>query len=183
MKILAFAGSISSDSVNKKLIEHVVTYFPEDQVEILDLNEYEMPLFSSDAEREIGTHPLAQKFADKIDASDLLIISLAEYNSSYTAAFKNIWDWFSRIKGRKHFGEKPMMVMATAPGPGGGRNVVEMFVTRALLTGSEVLETFILPKYNETFKEGEGIIDNEKKFEIEEKVNLVRHSMKNILGN
>ena len=50
---------------------------------------------------------------------DLLIISFAEHNSTYTTAFKNIFDWISRIKDRKHFGEKPVFVLATAPGPGG----------------------------------------------------------------
>lgn len=174
MKIVAFAGSISSDSINKKLIDWVVSHFDGAEVEILDLNDYEMPFFSSDREAEIGEHPLAVKFAEKIDGSDLLVISLAEYNSAYTAAFKNVFDWVSRIKGRKHFGEKPVFLLSTAPGPGGGKNVSEVFMKRAVPSGAEILTNFVLPKFKETFEEGKGIIDEEKKKEFEEKLQTVK---------
>lgn len=174
MKILAFAGSISSDSINRKLVKYVSSRFDGHDVELLDLNDYEMPFFSSDREREIGEHPLAKKFADKIDASDLIIMSLAEYNSAYTAAFKNVFDWVSRIKGRKHFGEKPIFLLSTATGAGGGKNVSEVFMKRAPFSGANVLTNFVLPKFKETFEEGKGIIDEEKRAELEEKIELVK---------
>ncbi len=174
MKILAFAGSISSDSINKKLVEYVASRFDDHDVEILDLNDYEMPFFSSDREKEVGVHPLAQKFADKIDASDLIIMSLAEYNSAYTAAFKNVFDWVSRIKDRKHFGDKPIFLLSTAPGPGGGKNVSEVFMKRAPFSGANVITNFVLPKFKETFEEEKGVIDEEKKSELEEKIELVK---------
>lgn len=174
MKILAFAGSISSDSINKKLVEFVASQFPNDEVELVDLNDYEMPFFSSDREREIGTHPLASKFAQKIDSSDLLLISLAEYNSAYTAAFKNVFDWVSRVKDRKAFGEKPIFLLSTAPGPGGGKNVSEVFMKRAPFSGGEIITNFVLPKFSENFELGKGIIDEEKKSEFEEKLDLVK---------
>ncbi len=174
MKILAFAGSISSDSINKKLVKFVLSKFEDADVDLVDLNEYEMPLFSTDREKEIGVHPLAQKFADKIDASDLIIMSLAEYNSAYTAAFKNVFDWVSRIKERKHFGDKPVFLLSTAPGAGGGKNVSEVFMKRAPFSGANVLTNFVLPKFKETFEEGTGVIDEEKKAELEEKIELVK---------
>ncbi len=174
MKILAFAGSISSDSINKKLVEFATTKFENAEIEILDLNDYEMPFFSSQKENEIGYHPLALKFAEKIDASDLIIMSLAEYNSAYTAAFKNVFDWVSRIKDRKAFGDKPIFLLSTATGPGGGKNVSEVFMKRAPFSGANVLTNFVLPKFRETFEEGKGIIDEEKKAEFEEKLKEVK---------
>ena len=174
MKIIAFAGSISSDSINKKLVEYVASKFDGHDVEILDFNDYEMPFFSSDREKKIGVHPLAQKFADKIDASDLIVMSLAEYNSAYTAAFKNVFDWVSRIKDRKHFGDKPVFLLSTAPGSGGGKNVSEIFMKRAPFSGANVLTNFVLPKFKETFEDGKGIIDDEKRTEFEEKLQLVK---------
>ncbi len=174
MKIIAFAGSISSDSINKKLVEFAVTKFDGAEIELLDLNDYEMPFFSSQKEREIGYHPLAQKFAEKIDGSDLILMSLAEYNSAYTAAFKNIFDWVSRIKDRKHFGNKPVFLLSTATGNGGGKNVSEVFMKRTPFSGANVLTNFTLPKFKENFEEGKGITDEEKKAEFEEKVALVK---------
>ena len=174
MKIVAFAGSISSDSINKKLVEWASSQFDGAEVEVLDLNDYEMPIISSDREKEIGVHPLAQRFAEKIDGADLLLISLAEYNSSYTAAFKNTFDWVSRIKDRKHFGEKPVFLLSTAPGPGGGKNVSEMFMKRAPFSGAYLLTNFVLPKFKENFEVEKGIIDEDKKAEFAKKLQTVK---------
>ncbi len=173
MIIKAFSGSNASDSINKKLVTFAAQQFADAEVEILDLNDYEMPIYSVDREKN-GIPQQAQDFAAKIDSADLLLMSLAEYNSSYTTAFKNIFDWISRIKDRKHFGEKPVFLMATAPGPGGGKNVVEAFQKRAPFSGAEVIETFVLPKFRETFEEGKGIIDEEKRKEFFEKVDAVK---------
>ncbi|WP_417429003.1 NADPH-dependent FMN reductase [Halpernia sp.] len=179
MKILAFAGSNSEQSVNKKLIHFASTYFKEDEVEILDLNDFEMPIYKPEREAT-GIPQLAIDFAHKIDNSDLIIMSLAEHNSTYTSAFKNIFDWVSRVKGRKHFGEKPMFLMSTATGPGGGKNVTEAFLKRAPFSGTTVLENFILPKFKENFEEGKGIINEELKAEFEQKVESVKSRLKGI---
>ncbi len=174
MKIFAFAGTISSQSLNKKLLQHVLSHFEDAEVDYVDLIDYEMPNFSLEREKETGVHPLAQKFADKIDACDLIIMSLAEYNSSYTAAFKNTFDWFSRIRERKHFGEKPVFLLSTAPGPGGGVNVQNHFKERAPRSGAEVIESFVLPKFNENFEEGKGVTNEEKRQELEQKIKNVK---------
>ncbi|WP_260044586.1 NADPH-dependent FMN reductase [Sphingobacterium hotanense] len=78
MKILAFAGSSSKNSINKKFITSVSKYYKEtdDIIEILDLNDFEMPLFSVDREQEIGSPDAAQAFAAKIDWADLILIFL-----------------------------------------------------------------------------------------------------------
>ena len=56
MKIIAFGASNSRQSVNRKLAAIVAGLVPGAEVELLDLNDYEMPLFSEDRERESG-HP------------------------------------------------------------------------------------------------------------------------------
>lgn len=173
MKITAFAGSTASDSINKKLVAFATQQFAGAEIEILDLNDYEMPIYSTDREKN-GIPQQALDFARKIDGADLLLMSLAEHNSNYTTAFKNIFDWISRIKDRKHFGDKPVFLMATAPGPGGGKNVVEVFQKRAPFSGAEVIETFVLPKFRETFEEGKGIKDDAKRQEFFEKVEAVK---------
>jgi chromate reductase len=88
-------------------------------VEVLDLSDYEWPLFSKDKEVEIGQPVLAQAFIDKIAASDVLMISFAEHNGSYSASYQNLFDWASRINF-KEFQNKPMVMCAISPGQGGG---------------------------------------------------------------
>lgn len=175
MKITAFAGSNSRESINKQFAEFATKQFTDAEVEVLDLNDYEMPIFSVDREKHDRIPTLALRFAEKIDSSDLLIMSLAEYNSTYTAAFKNVFDWVSRIKDRKHFGEKPVFLLATAPGPGGGKNVIAAFQARASFSGANVLQSFILPKFKENFDSEKGIVDEEKRAEFEEKLSAVKN--------
>lgn len=175
MKILAFAGSNSRESINKQLAEYAAKQFEDAEVEVLDLNDYEMPIFSVDREIHEGIPALALRFAEKIDAAELLIIALAEHNSSYSVAFKNIFDWISRIKDRKHFGEKPVFLLATAPGPGGGKNVVAAFEARAPFSGANILKSFILPKFKETFNTEKGILDEEKNAEFQDKLTAVKN--------
>jgi len=175
MKIVAFAGSNSRESINKQLAEYAAKQFTGAEVEVLDLNDYEMPMFSVDREKHDGIPTLGLRFAEKIDSSDLLIIALAEHNSSYTVAFKNVFDWVSRIKDRKHFGEKPVFLLGTATGPGGGRHVVAAFEQRSKSSGANILQSFYLPKFKETFDSEKGIIDEEKNAEFQEKLSAVKN--------
>lgn len=177
MKILAFAATNSETSINRKLVEYALKNFEGQEIDFIDLNDYEMPLYKIQREQADGIPEQAKLFAQKIDASDLIIMSLAEHNSAYTVAFKNLWDWSSRIKDRKHFGEKPMFLLSAAPGPGGGKNVSEVFMKRAPFSGANVITNFSLPKFGETFSDSEGIIDEEKKAEFSEKVTLVKKEM------
>ena len=174
MKILAFAGSNSEVSINKKLVTYASTFFPDDEVEIVDLNDFEMPIYKHEREQETGIPQLAKDFADKIDGSELILMALAEHNSAYSTAFKNVFDWVSRIKDRKHFGDKPIFLMATAPGNGGGKNVVEVFLKRAPFSGANVIASFSLPNFKERFEEGKGITDEEKRNEFMEKLEEVK---------
>lgn len=123
MNILAFAASSSSRSINGKLIAVAASLLPDHQVDILDINDFEMPLFSEDREQELGQPAEARAFYDRIGAADAIIISFAEHNGSYTAAYKNLFDWTSRID-QKVWQDKPMLLLATSPGPGGARNVL-----------------------------------------------------------
>lgn len=175
MKILAFAGSNSDNSINKKLVEYATTFFSDADIEILDLNDYEMPLFKIQLEQSTGVPQEGLDFGAKIDAADLIIMSLAEHNSAYTTAFKNIFDWVSRIKDRKHFGDKPIFLLSTAPGPGGGKNVSEIFMKRAPFSGANVITNFVLPKFADSYSEQDGIIDAEKKAEFLQKVQEVKN--------
>jgi chromate reductase len=178
MKIMAFAGSNSSVSINKKLIVHTASYFLEDEVKILDLNDYEMPLYSHDRELQNSIPKLAYDFANKIDESDLLIISLAEHNGNYSAAFKNIFDWVSRIPERKVFGNKPVLLMATSNGARGGASVLEIAKNRMTFSGGTVLEIFSLPSFNKNFNILTGIQDENLKTEFENKIQSTKNKLK-----
>ena len=166
-KIIAFGGSSSKNSINKQLATYTANLFQNAVVEILDLNDYELPVFSVDKEKEQGIHSLAQDFYTKIGSADLIVLSLAEHNGAYTAAFKNLLDWTSRINA-KTFQQKPMLLMASSPGIRGGSNVLDIASKRFPFQGAEVIGTFSLPAFYENFDVNNGIIDPELKNQLME---------------
>ena len=150
MKIIAFAGSNSKNSINKKLATYVSHLFDGSEVEVLDLNDYALPVFGVDLEKEIGQPQLAKDFLDKIALADILVVSLAENNGNYSTAFKNIFDWTSR-QTKEVFQQKNMLLMATSPGGRGGATVLEIAATAFPRFGAIVKNTFSLPSFNDNF--------------------------------
>ena len=163
-KIIAFGASNSQNSINKKLAEYTANQFNNVEIEVLDLNDFEMPIYSIDREKLNGLPDLAHTFFNKLGSADLLIISFAEYNGAYTSAFKNIFDWSSRVNS-KTFQEKATFLMATATGPRGGATVLEIAKNRFPHQGANVVGTFILPSFNTNFQENE-IVNEDLKNEL-----------------
>ena len=170
-KIIAFGGSSSKNSINKKLATYTAHLFKDATVEVIDLNDFEMPVFSVDKE-ENGFPKEAQNFLDKIEEADLLVVSLAEHNGAYSAAFKNILDWTSRING-KVFQGKRMLLMATSPGARGGQSVLEIAKDRFPRHDAILVGTFSLPSFYENFDKVNGIINDDLKNELLEIVNSI----------
>jgi NAD(P)H-dependent FMN reductase len=163
MKILAIAGSNSDLSINKQLVTYATTLFENAEVEIVDMNDFEMPIYKHQKEVENGVPQEAKDLAAKIDSADVLLISLSEHNGTYSTAFKNVFDWTSRIKERAVWNEVPMLLMATAPGARGGLGVLEAAEKRFPLHGGNIVDTFTLPFFNDNFDKSAQKISNEEK--------------------
>ena len=171
-KIIAFGASSSKASINKQLATYVANEFADVAVEILDLNAYEMPIFSVDKQQENGIPELAHDFYEKLGSADLIVISFAEHNGAYSSAFKNILDWTSRISATTFQG-KPMLLLATSPGPRGGSTVLEIAKNRFPFQGGIVKGSFSLPSFGENFDAEKGITNEELKNEFVKIVNSI----------
>lgn len=171
-KIIAFGASSSKSSINKQLAIYAANEFKGATVEVLDLNDYEIPVFSVDKEKESGIPQLAHDFFSKIGSADLLVISFAEHNGAYSAAFKNIFDWSSRINA-KTFQEKPTLLLSTSPGARGGSTVLEIAKNRFPFQGALVKGSFSLPSFHQNFEAEKGIINDEFKNQLDEIINAV----------
>lgn len=152
MKILAFAATSSRKSINRQLVNYATSLIDPDEheIEIIDLNDYELPLYSEDREGELGQPELAREFLDKIASSDAIVISFAEHNGSYSVAYKNIFDWASRIN-MKVFQGKQMVMLATSPGPGGAGNVLKVAVESSVFFDGKVVGKLSVPSFYEKF--------------------------------
>lgn len=170
MKLLAFAGSNSSTSINRELVKFALSLLPDYEVNLLDLNDFEMPIFSVDREKN-GYPPQVNAFLKAISEADGIVCSFAENNRTFSVAFKNVLDWASRITDNI-FAHKPMLLMSTSTSRYGGSRV--MNVAKELLPafGADVVETFSLPSFNHTFVEGKGITDETLRDELVGKVTV-----------
>lgn len=163
MKIIAFAATNSRNSINKKLVTFAANRLAAKtggEVEVLDLNDFEMPIYSVDREAEGGIPEPAKAFFEKIGEADKVLVSFGEFNGSYSVAYKNVFDWASRIDQKVYQG-KSTVVLATSPGPGGAQSVLAAAVNSAPYFAMEVKGSMSLPSFFENFDTEKAELTNE----------------------
>lgn len=161
MKVIAFGASTSSTSINKALATYTANLIEGADVKVLNIADYNVPMFSEDTEKEIGQAEGAQAFLRDLSEADAFVISFAEHNGHYPAAYKNLFDWATRIE-RSVFGEKPAIYLATSPGPGGAQTVLGAAVGSAPYFGGNVKASVSVPSFYDNFSFETGSITNEE---------------------
>ncbi len=150
MNIVAFGASTSSTSINKLLASYTANLVEDATVTVLDINDYSVPMYSEDTEKEIGQADGAKAFLADLAKADAFVISFAEHNGYYPAAYKNLFDWTTRID-REMFKGKPAIYLATSPGPGGAQSVLAAAVGSAGYFGGNVKASLSVPSFYEKF--------------------------------
>ncbi len=176
-KILALGGSNSYDSINRKFAYYVASLFTDVEIVGYDLSTVDIPLYSKQLEEKIGLPETVADFAKQIDEIDFIVLSLAENNGNFNAGFKNLMDWTSRIKDRKIFAQKPMLLMATSPGARGGSSVLEIANKLFPFHGALVQNWFSLPKFDENFDAAHGIINTELNTQLQTIINDIQEKL------
>ena len=154
--IITLGGSSSRKSINKQLAIYAGSLIDGAEPLNVDLIDYELPLYSIDKEEENGFSRTLLDLNEKIEQADGFVISLAEHNGAYSAAFKNTFDWLSRINA-KVWRNKPMFLLSTSPGPRGGQSVMELAQSRFPYNGGNIVASMSVPSFFDNFKEGKVI--------------------------
>ncbi|MCE2612288.1 NAD(P)H-dependent oxidoreductase [Flavobacteriaceae bacterium D16] len=157
-KIIAFAGSNSSRSINFKLVKSTAEALEGHDVRLINLANRPFPMYSEDLERDEGFPDELVSFAEEIQKSDGVVLSVNEHNGNLSAYFKNVVDWLSRIN-RNFMEETPVLLMSTSPGKRGAigsLGVIENVLPRF---GADITATFSLPSFHTNFTEDKGIVD------------------------
>lgn len=174
-KIIAIGGSNSTKSINKALAVYAANQIGSSETTVVDLNDFELPLYGIDRETTHGIPEEAIRLNSFIESADGLVISLAEHNGSYSAAFKNTYDWLSRIN-QKVWKNKPMLLMATSPGGRGGATVLQTAKTSFPYLGGNIIADFLLPSFYENFSE-EGLTNEELNTELKTKIKMLQEAI------
>jgi len=159
-KILAFAGSNSSVSINHALVSYAASLITSHDVKVIRLTDFPLEIFSEDLEKEKGYSVDLRLLLNEIKAADGLLISVNEHNGGTSAFFKNVLDWLSRIE-YKFLAGKKILLMSTSSGKRGASSSLEYVKGVLPRYDGEVLESFSFPSFSENFSTEENKITNE----------------------
>ncbi|MBX3407451.1 MAG: NAD(P)H-dependent oxidoreductase [Phycisphaeraceae bacterium] len=173
-RILAFAGSLRRDSYNKKMVAVAAhgARAAGAEVTILDLASIPLPVFDEDLEARDGLPANGRKLKDLMIASQGLLIASPEYNSSMSAALKNVIDWASRpAQGEAPlaaFANKVVGVMSASPGALGGlRGLVHVRAVLGNIQSIVLPDQFALTMAHEAFNPDGSMKDSKKQQTVE----------------
>lgn len=165
-KILVFAGSARTDSLNKRLAAAAARRLDAAGARVtrIDLADYRMPLYDGDLESSDGVPEAARRLTAQMLEHDGLLIACPEYNSSITPLLKNTIDWCSRPDGNTPglagFRGKVAALVSASPGKLGGlRGLVHV---RAILQNIGVMvvpQQLALARAHEAFDEAGDLAD------------------------
>ena len=126
-RLLFFAGSARKESMNKKLAKLAADVASQAgaDVTLVDLSDYEMPLYDGDLEATVGVPENAIKLKQLFIEHAGFFIASPEYNSSIPPLLKNTLDWISRPQSENEpsliaYRGKVAALGAVSPGGLGG---------------------------------------------------------------
>lgn len=127
VKIVAIAGSLREDSLNKKLLHIAAKSALDAGAEVIyaDLKKLSLPLYDQDIEQSKGIPDQAKELKEMFWESQGILVASPEYNSSISGALKNAIDWISRPLSKEEvylscFIDKVVALMSASPSQMGG---------------------------------------------------------------
>jgi NAD(P)H-dependent FMN reductase len=175
-RIVVIGASNSSASINQILAKYTADKLRDCELIEIKPQDYNIPIYGIDHEVEHGIPNEINDLMKLFDTVDGFVISLAEHNGSYSVAFKNIFDWLSRIE-MNVWKNKPMLLMSTSPGPRGGINVLKAALRSFPYFSANIVADYSLPSFSKNFVDGE-LIDTELKNQLLEKIDTFQSHLK-----
>jgi chromate reductase len=161
MRVLAFAASLRTGSLNQKLLDVAVRIAREQgyDVDLAHFREFDMPLYDGDLQTSGGLPTGALELVRRIEAADGIMIASPEYNYSIPGTLKNAIDWVSRARPQPLRGRSGMIMAASTGVIGGIRGLWQL---RIPLEGLGVMlspDMFALASAASAFDEHGKLVD------------------------
>jgi len=171
INIIAFAGSNRRGSINRAALTLAVEGATRAgaTVEVIDLREYEMPLYDAEWHSANGLPETARRLREKMRNASGLLIASPEYNSSITPLLKNTIDWLSQSVesgigaggGRMPFDGKIVGLLGASMGAFGAIRALPHVSFIFSNLGSVVLPVMAVPSADKLFA-ADGAVANER---------------------
>lgn len=127
-------------------------------LELLDLRDYPMPLYSdsNEVKNRAGKHPnqTVEQWLEKVSAARGFVIITPEYNHSYSSVLKNAIDY-----GYKQWNGKPVGFVAYGGYAGGSRAAEHLRQVAAELQMYDIRDQVLIPTVWQAFDE-KGVLVN-----------------------
>jgi NAD(P)H-dependent FMN reductase len=138
-KILVFAGSIRTGSMNAQLAALAAKEFSLAGADTtrISLVDFQMPIYDGDLEARSGPPDAAVSLKRMMQQHHGIFIASPEYNASVTPLLKNTLDWMSRVRDGK---EAPLAVYKDRAFALGGASNGAYGAMRSLMALRQVLE-------------------------------------------
>jgi chromate reductase len=121
LQVVAIAGSLRRDSLNRRLIEAAAACAPEGVEVRLYRGLGELPPFNQDLETGAFAAGPVRELCEQVAAAHGLLIATPEYNHSVPGVLKNAIDWLSRPSSGEVLVGKPVAVVGASAGRWGTR--------------------------------------------------------------
>jgi NAD(P)H-dependent FMN reductase len=150
--IAIISASVRSGRLSHRVALYFKRYLEENNLaspEILDLKEYNFPVFDERLRLQKEPSPAAMEFAAKIKSADGVIIVTPEYNGGYPASLKNAIDllydeWY----------HKPVAISTVSDGNFGGSQVlISVQFTLWKMKARTITALFPVPRVMDSFDE------------------------------
>jgi chromate reductase len=170
--VLALAGSLRRDSMNRLLLKAAAQVAPDGMtLTVYDLAS--VPLFNEDLETDGGPAGV-QRLRRAVAASRGILIATPEYNHSVPGVLKNSIDWLSRPGPEEVLQRKPIALVGVTSGQWGTR--LAQAALRQILFATESL---VMPESAMFVRQGKGLFDAEGRLHDE----AARGSLRDLLQN
>jgi len=139
-QVVAIAGSLRRDSLNRRLVEAAADCAP-DGIEVRVYRGLgELPPFNQDLEPGAFVAGPVHELCEQVAAAQGLFIATPEYNHSVPGVLKNAIDWLSRPSSGEVLVGKPVAVVGASAGRWGTR-LAQAALSQALFATESLVLT------------------------------------------
>lgn len=160
MKITIISASVRTGRASHRVALYFQNYIKENrlgEINILDLNEYQFPVFEERLKNLTDASKDTLQFAEDIKSADAIIIVTPEYNGGYPASLKNVIDLLYAEWKRK-----PIAIATVSAGPFGGSQVITSLLFTLWKIGAYVVPAmFPVPSVEKSYTETGEATDKE----------------------
>ncbi|MEM7198143.1 MAG: NAD(P)H-dependent oxidoreductase [Pseudomonadota bacterium] len=168
MKLLLLVGSMREGSFSKRLAERCTQTLQSGDVSAtcVDLHAFATPIYNADDEQANGIPETIRNLKSLIASHDGLAVVSPEYNGFPPPLLVNLFSWCSRKAPNESemvFAGKPVMILASSPGPLGGVRVMPRLRDMLCELGCIVMPGFFtLPGAGSAFQEDGSFVNPDK---------------------